>query len=212
MKLRIMRAIGNFVLGVLTISIWYGCETGTTNHTNHNPTIINPQICSIFGDRRKITDTIYLHDNGRHVDVMIPKNDGLYTGYGWGSKTFYLDVPTWDDLTFRAIFNATRKENETLMHVKENLVRMDDWVGIPITKYQWDSLIKNINASFDTDSTGVWQYVADGYRNNDTFYKANGQYGFYYTCNTWTNEMLRESGIYARKHAIFSKEVIDIHR
>ena len=105
------------------------------------------------------------------------------------------------------------KNNKVLMHVKENLVRMDDWVAIPITKYQWNDLIQNINASFDTDTTsGAWQYVADGYGGNDTFYKANGEYGFYYTCNSWTNEMLRESGIYARKHALFSEEVINIHR
>ena len=93
---------------MLAISVWYGCETATTNHTNHNPTIINPQVCSIFGDRREITDTIYLHDNGRHVDIIIPDKD-TYTGYGWGSEEFYLHVPTWDDLKYRNIYNATKK-------------------------------------------------------------------------------------------------------
>ena len=98
------------------------------------------------------------------------------------------------------------------MHVKKNLIKMDDWVAIPITEYQVDSLHKNIFASFNTDSNGAWQYVADGYGSNDTFYKAHGEYSWYYTCNTWANEMLKESSIYARKHAVFSEEVIDIHR
>jgi|TARA_R110001583_G_C5553525_1_gene400547 hypothetical protein len=201
MKIRIMRAIGNFILGVLAISTWYGCEVGTTNH----------QKCLIFGDTRVITDTIYLHDNGRHVDIIMPRGD-TYIGYGWGSKTFYLDVPTWSDLTFRACFNAVDKENETLMHVKRNLVKMEDWVAIPITKYQWNDLSKNITKSFKLDSNAARVVVADGYGSSDLFYEANGEYGWYYTCNTWANEMLKNSGIYARKHAIFSKEVIDIHR
>ena len=196
-----MRAIGNFILGVLAISTWYGCETATTNH----------QLCFGYGDRREIVDTIYLHDNGRHVDIIIP-NKNTYTGYGWGSKEFYLNVPTWDDLTYRSVYNATRKNNKVLMHVKEDLERKKDWVAIPVTIEQWDDLHKNIFASFDTDSTGAWQYVADGYKGNDTFYKAHGEYGYYYTCNTWTNEMLLKSNMYARKHALFSKEVIDIHR
>ena len=208
---KILGHIGTFILGMLAISVWYGCETATTNHTNHNPTIINPQVCSIFGDRREITDTIYLHDNGRHVDIIIPDKD-TYTGYGWGSEEFYLHVPTWDDLKYRNIYNATKKDNKVLMHYKENLVKMDDWVAIPITKPQWNDLHQNIHASFDTDSTGAWQYVADGYKGNDTFYKAHGEYSYYYTCNSWTNEMLKKSDIYARKHALFSEEVINIHR
>lgn len=196
-----MRAIGNFILGVLAISTWYGCEMGTTNH----------QKCLVFGDRRVITDTIYLHDNGRHVDIIMPDKN-TYTGYGWGSETFYLRVPTWSDLTYRAVYNATRKYNKVLMHVKDNLIKNNSWVAIPVTQNQLDSLHKNIDASFNTDSTGAWQYVADGYGSNDTFYKAHGEYGWYYTCNTWANEMLKESDIYARKHAVFSEEVIDIHR
>jgi len=202
MKLRIMRAIGNFILGVLAISTWYGCEISTTNH----------QKCAIFGDHREIVDTIYLHDNGRHVDIILPTTDNTFISYGWGSKTFYLDVPTWDDLTFRACFNATRTENETLMHVTNNIIRKNDWIGIPVTKWQLDSLNSNILSSFKLDSEGFNQKVADGYGSNDTFYKAHGEYGWYYTCNTWANEMLKESGMYARKHAIFSEEVINIHR
>jgi hypothetical protein len=201
MKTRIIRAIGNFMLGVIAVSIWYGCETMTTNH----------QICVVFGDTREITDTIYLHDNGRHVDIII-QAQGEYVGYGWGSKTFYLKVPTWDDLTFRAIFNAVDKKNETLMHVKGNLVKKQDWIAIPVTKKQWNSLYQNIEASFDTDINDVWQYVADGYGSNDTFFKANGEYGLNYTCNTWTNEMLKNSGMYARKHALFSKEIINLYK
>ena len=202
MKTRIMRAIGNFILGMIAISTWYGCETATTNH----------QVCSIYGDARTITDTIYLHDNGRHVDVIVYDKDGKYTGYGWGSKEFYLEVPTWNDLTYRAVYNATKKDNEVLMHVKRNLVRMEDWVPIGITKKQWNDLHKNLDKSFKLDSNAARIFVADGYGSSDSFYEAHGSYSLNYTCNSWTNDMLKNSGIYARKHAIFSKEVIEIHK
>ena len=86
-------------------------------------------------------------------------------------------------------------------------------VKIPVTKKQWNHLSQNIAASFDgEDSTGAWQYVADGYGSNDKFYKAHGEYGYYYTCNSWTNEMLKKSGMYARKHALFSEEIINLYK
>ena len=200
-----MRVIGNFILGMIAISTWCGCERSTTKTTNH-------QICSIYGDRRTITDTIYLYDNGRHVDVIVYEKDGKYTGYGWGTKEFYLQVPTWDDSTYRAVYNATDKDNEVLMHVKEDLVRMEDWVEIPITKEQWNDLSENIRSSFKLDTNGSIIFVADGYESSDSFYEAHGSYSLEYTCNSWANDMLKNSGIYARKHAIFSREVISIHR
>ena len=47
--------------------------------------------------------------------------------------------------------------------------------------------------------------------NNGWYYKAKGKYSLLYTCNTWTNEMLKKSDLYARKRAIFSKDIINLY-
>jgi len=68
---------------------------------------------------RKINDapshtSIYLSTNGVHLDIIIPKQhidpkllNGLkhngtdqYMAFGWGDENFYLNTPTWNDLTF----------------------------------------------------------------------------------------------------------------
>tara|TARA_R100000995_G_C3484584_1_gene126379 strand:+ start:2729 stop:3340 length:612 start_codon:yes stop_codon:yes gene_type:complete len=200
---KIIKSVGFFILGALSITIWYGCETMTVNE---------PTTCLIYGDTRELTDTVYLYDNGRHVDIILDEGNGRFAGFGWGSETFYLKVPTWDDLTYRAVYNATKKNNKTLMHVKENLIKSEDWVAIPVTEEQVDELWDNIFRSFDLDSVGKLKFVQNGYGEHDKFYKAKGSYSLNYTCNSWANDMLKKSGIYARKHAIFSEEVIDIHR
>ena len=70
MKLRIMKAIRNLILGIIAISTWYGCEISTVNHPKY----------TIFDDTREIVDTMYLHDNGKYVELIIPTEDTL--GFG----------------------------------------------------------------------------------------------------------------------------------
>ncbi len=53
---KIIKSVGFFILGALSITIWYGCETMTVNE---------PTTCLIYGDTRELTDTVYLYDNGR---------------------------------------------------------------------------------------------------------------------------------------------------
>ena len=59
-------------------------------------------------------NSIYLSSNGVHLNIIIAKDqlqaellDGLkyikndnYFEFGWGDKNFYLNTPTWGDLTF----------------------------------------------------------------------------------------------------------------
>lgn len=202
MKLKIIRVIVLLLAWIVITSTWYSCETRTTNHKN----------CIISGDMRTIVDTIYLNDNGRHVDIMMPTQKNKFTGYGWGSEVFYLEVPTWSDLTYRKMFNATKTDNNVLMHVKFNVIKSNDWVAIPVTTEELGFLFLNIDDSFVKDSNAKYIFVSDGYESEDAFYKAHGEYSLNYTCNTWANEMLKNSDIYSRRHAIFSEEVINIHR
>ena len=62
---------------------------------------------------------IYLHDNGKHLDIIIPnKHQSRYKAYGWGSKIFFMEVPTWDDLTCKIALQALFTKPESCMRVE----------------------------------------------------------------------------------------------
>ena len=65
---------------------------------------------------------VYLNTNGVHLDIVIPienvenlvlsgikyNRNEKYLSFGWEDKNFYINTPTWSDLTvnnaFRALF------------------------------------------------------------------------------------------------------------
>ena len=84
---------------------------------------------------------IYLSTNGVHLDIIIPKKylsekliDGLifhdraeYIAFGWGDKGFYLDTPTWADLTFSTAVSAMFLKGESAMHVTAYFKKYNNW-------------------------------------------------------------------------------------
>ncbi|MBC7450113.1 MAG: DUF2459 domain-containing protein, partial [Cytophagales bacterium] len=75
---------------------------------------------------------IFLHTNGVHTDILVPAVHSFqdwdtllpdvpaataYIAFGWGDKGFYLNTPTWGDLTFPTAFKAASGLSTTAMHV-----------------------------------------------------------------------------------------------
>lgn len=90
-------------------------------------------------DADEVTDgfKIYVKTNGVHTDLCLPVKHDLmdwtsyipvtdfpqtknqtYISIGWGDKGFFLDTPTWDDLSLSTAFNAAFLPSETAMHVQ----------------------------------------------------------------------------------------------
>ncbi len=183
---------------VLIISSLYGC-IDTVNH----------QICAIYGDRREITDTIYLNDNGIHVDLVLNDIEG-YTSYGWGSQHFFINGPTWSDISYKDIIHVLKNKDDVVIRETSYKSKKKYWVPVPLTKKQLDSLKNNIsNSYYYYDNKKV--KVKDS-NNNITYYRAVGEYSYNYTCNSWTNDMLKNSGMYARKHTILSNKIINLYK
>tara|TARA_R110002012_G_C11632457_1_gene609917 strand:- start:556 stop:1125 length:570 start_codon:yes stop_codon:yes gene_type:complete len=183
---------------VLIISSLYGC-IDTVNH----------QICALYGDRREITDTIYLNDNGIHVDLVLNDIEG-YTSYGWGSQHFFINGPTWSDISYKDIIHVLKNKDDVVIRETSYKSKRKYWVPVPLTKKQLDSLKNNIsNSYYYYDNKKV--KVKDS-NNNITYYKAVGEYKYNYTCNSWTNDMLKNSDMYARKHTILSNKIINLYK
>lgn len=153
---------------------------------------------------------IYLTTNGVHLDIVIPKINmdtllykGLkqepmdqYLSFGWGDENFYINTPTWGDLTFKNAFTAMFLKSSTLMHVTRHQNKQPDWIEIKITESEFKKLSSYLHNTFKTDENGMKIILENqGYSAIDNFYKAKGSYSCFTTCNSWVNRGFKESGL-----------------
>ena len=171
--------------------------------------------------------TIYIKTNGVHLDIILPKEDIIpallsdihqykgedYIAFGWGDENFYINTPTWNDLTFNNAFSAMFLKSSTLMHVTRYTQPQNDWIKINLSDGQFYSLNMYIKDSFTTDSEGHKIHLKNqGYTPIDDFYKANGSYSCMYTCNTWVNSAFKYCGLKACTWTPFDFGVLNKYR
>ncbi len=153
---------------------------------------------------------IYLSTNGVHLTIIIPIDDlsielkediefnpdEKYFSFGWGDENFYLNTPTWCDLTFKNAFKALFLKSSTLIHLTRSKQAKDSWTKVIISKSELKKLNQYISKSFKKDEYGNKIIIANGgYSVNDDFYKANGSFSCFKTCNTWVNNAFKESDL-----------------
>lgn len=162
--------------------------------------------------------TIYIKTNGVHTDIVMPTvneqmdwsqqikflntktadTSSVYLGMGWGDKGFYLETPTWGDLTAKVAFNAMFGLGSTAIHATyySKITENDSCKKIQISKQQYARLINYITNSFQKDTSGNFINIKTkaNYSTTDAFYEANGKYSLFKTCNTWANSALKSCG------------------
>jgi len=156
------------------------------------------------------TETIYLRSNGVHLDIILRKKDlekplinGLvylpadnFFSFGWGDEDFYLNTPTWSDLTFKTAIKAVFLQGPSLIHVSRYERVQTKWVEIKVSKSELGKINALIQKSFRADTNGEKIHLSEkGYSYNDDFYKAEGSYSYYKTCNSWVNTIFKKSGL-----------------
>lgn len=161
-----------------------------------------------FNDNNDVS--VYLTTNGVHLDIIIPKeklsNDLLsgikhnksdkYLAFGWGDENFYINTPTWNDLTVSNAFSAMFLKSSTLMHVTRYKTPGKNWIEIKISEFELKKLNTFIQNSFNTNAIGHKIMLKNkGYSSRDDFYKALGSYSCFNTCNSWVNMGFKESGL-----------------
>lgn len=185
--------------------------------------IIVAVTATLFTVKRKQTNathnkTIFLNTNGVHLDIIIPKKDitpflntqlsrintANFIAFGWGEENFYLNTPTWKEVTFYNAFRAAFLKNTTIMHLVKYHRKRKKWIPITISSHELELLNQYILNSFKKDAKGNIQLLKHkGYSIRDDFYKANGQYSFYKTCNSWVNSAFKYSGLKASYWTLF---------
>lgn len=178
---------------------------------------------------------IYLISNGVHTDIVMPlvsdvidwrdivsPQDSLsqaenpLIAIGWGERNFYLNTPTWADLTLSNAIKALSGINSSLMHVSfyqaEHLPLMHDVVPLSINREQYQKLSQNIIQQFVLKN-GRAQVIAKAHTHPfDAFYLAQGRYHLFRTCNTWLNQQLKHSGIRSVFWTPFAHQLLAAYR
>ena len=171
--------------------------------------------------------TIYLATNGVHLNIVLQQKTINYTllsglkhsstdqyfSFGWGDENFYLNTPRWKDLTFDNAFNALFLKSTSLMHVTRYQNKQKDWVEVKVSEAEFEKLNRYILNTFKTDQTGqkIW-LKHQGYTPKDDFYKANGSYSVFKTCNSWVNTGFKASGLKSCLWTPFDFGLLDKYR
>lgn len=171
---------------------------------------------------------VYLLSNGVHTDIVLPikndlkdwalqldsrqtksgRTDFKYVSIGWGDKGFYLNTPTWGDLTFKTAFNALFYLSSSAMHVTflNQLKESEHCKKIVISKSDYLKIVSFVESSFELNVSRSYILIPNAsYGNNDLFYEAKGRYSLFYTCNTWTNNCLKSGNMKACLWTVLDK-------
>ena len=163
--------------------------------------------------------TIFIRSNGVHTWIVMPKVYGRidwrpfappehladprygaasHVGFGYGNREFYLNTPTWADLTFSRALGAFSGGGRSLLHVEHiHDPRPDPWQrAIVLRADEYARLAEFIVRRFQRDGAGrTMPVLGRGYGGSDMFYEANGGYSLYLTCNEWSGRALRGAGV-----------------
>jgi uncharacterized protein (TIGR02117 family) len=153
---------------------------------------------------------IYLLQSGVHTDLVVPihtevvhwdqifdqnkfdRSEELnHLAIGWGHKAFYMETPTWADLTIKNVCAATFGFGSTALHVRNIAAPMPNQVyrELELTQSQYRCLTEYIlaTATIKQSNAVVIEQLVQDY---DRYYEANGRYHALRTCNTWIADAL----------------------
>lgn len=174
---------------------------------------------------------IFLRTNGVHTSIVTPirnevmdwteitdfshtiseRTDFDYISFGWGDLEFYQNTPEWSDLTASTAFKALFLKTPSALNVEyygAPIAVNENTVAVNIKREQYNMLCQYILNSFITDETGRAIHVEGvHYNNKDAFYLARRHMDIFYTCNTWTNNGLKNADLRACLWTPFDKGI-----
>lgn len=125
------------------------------------------------------------------VTTQIP--DPKYIAIGWGSREFFLNMRTWDEIKWGVILKTVFLPGESALHVEylKDLYDSPKIYPLYLTKDEYLKLVSFIKNYFVLDEKGHVQKISEySYYETDKFFKGHHTYHIFNTCNTWTQRGL----------------------
>lgn len=163
------------------------------------------------------THRILVLSNPIHTDIAIPIDasvrarfpfleeagvpashpDARWMVFGWGSRAFYLETPTWSQLKPLPVLKALTIDRSVMrVDVAGEISELHPAVtGFEVDDAAFGRLLEFIGGSFVEGQGGPVVIPGAGYGSNDRFFEAKGYFNALVGCNTWTARALREAGL-----------------
>jgi uncharacterized protein (TIGR02117 family) len=174
---------------------------------------------------------IFIKSNGVHTDIVLPiksdiinwselfpfentlskSTDFSYVGIGWGDKGFYLDTPTWSELKVSTALIAGTGLGNAALHITyyKDILEDDLTYSMKIDENQYKSIILSVKKSLQwLNEKPIYINTTAQYGQNDAFYEAIGSYSIFHTCNTWTNNVLKNANLLSSKWVAFDDGIL----
>ncbi len=157
--------------------------------------------------------------NGIHTDFYLPARhpakdwtrfapledtargprEAPYVLVGWGDRGFYLDTPTWDDLSVSTTLAAVFLPTPSVMHLYYHYYLPppgEACVHLWLRDEEYAQLVAYLEAGFRRGDDGAPILLQGrGYTPGDVFYEGVGSYHLFYTCNNWASGALAAAGV-----------------
>jgi uncharacterized protein (TIGR02117 family) len=121
-----------------------------------------------------------------------------YVFIGYGHRDFYLNTPSWAELSLSTAANAAFGLGPTLVHVDHvaGPGESSEQKALTLSPDEYRRLVDFISPRFRLGTDGrTLPVLGRGYGDHDMFYEAEGGYSFWLTCNEWTGRALRAAGV-----------------
>jgi len=169
---------------------------------------------------------IYLTKQYWHTAVVIKKvdidttifpevnlfDDAGLIDIGWGDEEFYQHPGFDSGLAYKALFYATPStiRVEGIRIPKQHYFDISEIVvEFTITKNQLDTLCTYISNTVWRNSEGEHEILSTQGLDRIIFFKANGEYHLFNTCNTWLAHGLKNVGINISDDIILTEQLFN---
>jgi len=129
-------------------------------------------------------------------------SSATHVAIGWGDQGFFIETPTWSDLKASTVLQALFWSSDSCMHVsyqtwdRKQAELPEDAHSVKISQKQYTELVNYIEDSFILDEDDNFTpIIGAAYGRNDAFYEAHGSYHLFNTCNCWTGNALKATGV-----------------
>ena len=131
---------------------------------------------------------------------------------GWGDEAFY-QHPGFDwDLVYKALFHSTPStlRVEGIFILKQQYFALSEIViELRINNEELRILQKYISDTIWKDENGKHKILSTQYLNRVFFFKANGNYHLFNTCNTWLAKGLKQAGFEIKDDIILTEQLFN---
>ena len=139
-------------------------------------------------------------------------NDFSLLDFGWGDEEFYQHSGFDSGLAFKALFYATPStlRVEGIGISKDNYFDISEIVvRILVTEEQLNKIVNFISSTINRNNNGLPEILSEKGLGRIIFFKANGNYHLFNTCNTWLARCLSSAGIKIEDNVILTEELFN---